>query len=253
MQKIPKIIHYCWFGNGEKPQEVQKCIASWKEKMPEYELLEWNESNFDVANAIPYVKQAYEAKKFAFVSDYVRIQALYRFGGIYFDTDVEVLKPLEEYLEDISMLLGFESERSLLTAVIAVEKEHPYILEFLNSYKERSFVKEDGTYDMTVINKGFSELLESKGVDLSQNVFQKIGEAIKVYPIEYFCGFDMNNWHEAITEKTCTVHHMAGSWVSGGGNLKKKLIRLLQKMIGNRNYDALRRKLKGDKKLRNEE
>ena len=83
MRSIPKIVHYCWFGNGEKPQDVKECIASWKAQMPDYEFMEWNESNFDVEHAIPYVKQAYEAKKFAFVSDYVRIQALYRFGGIY--------------------------------------------------------------------------------------------------------------------------------------------------------------------------
>lgn len=247
MRKIPKIVHYCWFGNGEKPQNVRDCIASWKAKMPDYEFMEWSESNFDVENAIPYVKQAYEARKFAFVSDYVRIQALYRFGGVYFDTDVEVLKPFEEYLEDIPMLLGFESERSLLTAFIAVEKEHPYIKEFLDSYESRSFLTEDGTYDLTVINKGFSELMERKGVDLDRNEYQQIGEEIKVYPIEYFCGFDMNNWHEAVTDTTYTVHHMAGSWVSGGGNMKKKVIKLVQKVIGNQNYDKLRRMLKGGK------
>lgn len=247
MRSIPKIVHYCWFGNGEKPQDVKDCIASWKAKMPDYEFMEWNESNFDMEHAIPYVKQAYEARKFAFVSDYVRIRALYRFGGVYFDTDVEVLKPFEEYLEDIPMLLGFESERSLLTAFIAVEKEHPYIKEFLDFYEPRSFIKEDGSYDLTVINKGFSELMEQKGVDLNRNEFQQIGNEIKVYPIEYFCGFDMNNWHEAVTDKTYTVHHMAGSWVSVGGNLKKKVIKLVQKFVGNKNYDKLRQLLKGGK------
>jgi len=248
MRTIPKIVHYCWFGNGEKPQEVQDCIASWKEKMPGYEFMEWNESNFDVSRAIPYVKQAYEAKKFAFVSDYVRIQALHRFGGIYFDTDVEVLKPFEEYLEEDAMLLGFESERSLLTAFIAVEKEHPYMKEFLDSYESRNFLNEDGSYDLTVINKGFSELMEKKGVDLNRNEYQKLSDCrIEVYPIEFFCGFDMNNWHEAVTEKTYTVHHMAGSWVAGGGALKKKVIKLLQKIIGCKNYDKLRGMLKGGK------
>lgn len=245
MRKIPKIVHYCWFGKGEKPKDVENCIASWKAQMPGYEFMEWNEENFDINNAIPYVKQAYEARKFAFVSDYVRIQALYRFGGIYFDTDVEVLKPFEEYLEEDSMLLGFESERSLLTAFIAVEKEHPYMKEFLDSYENRRFVNEDGSYDLTVINKGFSELMESKGVDLNKNEYQRLDGGIEVYPIEIFCGFDIKNWHEAITDKTCTVHHMAGSWVSGSGNLKKKMIKFLQKVIGSKNYDKLRRTMKG--------
>ena len=248
MRTIPKIVHYCWFGKGEKPQEVQACIASWKEKLSGYEFMEWNESNFTVSEAIPYVKQAYEARKFAFVSDYVRIQALYRFGGIYFDTDVEVLKPFEECLEDKAMLLGFESDRCLLTAFIAVEKEHPYMKEFLDSYENRSFLKEDGSFDMTVINKGFSELMEKKGVNLNRNENQELAEnRIEVYPIEYFCGFDMNNWHEAVTENTYTVHHMAGSWVAGGGAFKKKVIRLIQKFIGCKNYDKLRGILKGGK------
>lgn len=248
MRTIPKIVHYCWFGNGEKPQEVQDCIASWKAKLPGYEFMEWNESNFDVAESIPYVKQAYEARKFAFVSDYARIQALYRFGGIYFDTDVEVLKPFEEYLEEKAMLLGFESERSLLTAFIAVEKGHPYIKEFLDSYENRSFLNADGSFDMTVINKGFSDLMEKKGVDLSRNEYQKLADdRIEVYPIEYFCGFDMNNWHEAVTETTYTVHHMAGSWVAGGGTVKRKIIKGLQRLIGYKNYDKLRGMLKGGK------
>ena len=248
MRTIPKIVHYCWFGNGEKPREVLDCIASWKAKLPGYEFMEWNESNFDVAGSISYVKQAYEARKFAFVSDYARIQALYRFGGIYFDTDVEVLKPFEEYLEDKAMLLGFESERSLLTAFIAVEKEHPYMKEFLDSYENRSFLNPDGSFDMTVINKGFSELMEKKGVDLSRNEYQKLADdRIEVYPIEYFCGFDMNNWHEAVTETTYTVHHMAGSWVAGGGTLKRRLIKGLQRLIGYKNYDKLRGMLKGGK------
>lgn len=248
MRTIPKIVHYCWFGNGEKPQEVQDCIASWKAKLPGYEFMEWNESNFDVAESIPYVKQAYEARKFAFVSDYARIQALYRFGGIYFDTDVEVLKPFEEYLEEKAMLLGFESERSLLTAFIAVEKGHPYIKAFLDSYESRSFLNADGSFDMTVINKGFSDLMEKKGVDLSRNEYQKLADdRIEVYPIEYFCGFDMNNWHEAVTETTYTVHHMAGSWVAGGGTVKRKIIKGLQRLIGYKNYDKLRGMLKGGK------
>lgn len=244
MRTIPKIVHYCWFGNGEKPQDVQKYICSWKEKMPDYTFMEWNEGNFDIEHSIPYVQQAYAARKFAFVSDYVRIAMLYQYGGIYFDTDVEVRKSFEEYLEDKAMVLGFESERSLLTAFIAVEKQHLYIKEFLDSYEERSFLQPNGEFDLTVINKGFSELLETKGLKLERNEYQEPAEGVAVYPEEYFCGFDVKNWHTAVTEKTCTVHHMASSWVPGKKGLKLKMIKLLQKLVGYHNYDKLKSMIK---------
>ena len=213
--------------------------------MPDYTFMEWNEDNFDVEHSIPYVRQAYEAKKYAFVSDYVRIKALYQYGGIYFDTDVEVRKPFEKFLEDKSMVLGFESKRSLLTAFIAVEKAHPYMGEFLEAYKERNFLKEDGSYDMLVINEGFSNLMESKGVDLDRNEYQELPGDIVVYPEEYFCGFDVNNWHESITEKTCTIHYMNSSWVSGKQGMKRKIIHILHKILGYKNYDRIKSMLKG--------
>jgi hypothetical protein len=245
MRKIPKIVHYCWFGNGEKPDNIKAYIETWKAKMPEYTFMEWNEQNFDVENSVFYVRQAYEAKKYAFVSDYARIQALYQHGGIYFDTDIEVKKPFEEFLEDKSMVLGFESERSLLTAFIAVEKGHPYMKEFLESYRERNFLKEDGSYDMLVINEGFSALMERKGVDLDRNEYQELPGDIAIYPEEYFCGFDVNNWHESITDKTCTVHYMNSSWVSGKQGLKRKIIYTLQKILGYKNYDRLKEMFRG--------
>jgi len=245
MRTIPKIVHYCWFGNNEKPQDVKKCIETWKKHMPDYEFMEWNESNFDMEQAIPYVKQAYEAKKYAFVSDFVRIQALYRFGGVYFDTDIEVLKSFEEYLDDRDVVLGFESERSLITAFIAVSKEHPYIKEFMESYYERSFLKEDGTYDLTTINERFSALMETHGVDLKRNEYQEFGPGCAVYPIEIFCGFDVTNWHENITGKTCTVHHMAASWLPGAKGVKLRIIKMIQKIIGYERYDRLKQRLKG--------
>lgn len=244
MRKIPKIVHYCWFGNNEKPDNIKAYIASWKEKMPDYTFMEWNEENFDVKASVPYVRQAYEAGKYAFVSDYARIQALYQYGGIYLDTDVEVKKSFEQLLEHQSMVLGFESKRSLLTAFIAVEKEHPYIGEFLESYRKREFLKKDGSYDMTVINDGFSKLMESKGVDLDRNEYQELPGNIVVYPIEYFCGFDVVNWHEDITNKTCTVHYMNSSWVSGSQGMKRKVIQTLQKILGYETYDKLRKVLK---------
>ena len=113
MSKIPKIIHYCWFGRGEKPEIVKRCINSWKENLKDYEIIEWNENNFDI-NINNYVKEAYENKKYAFVSDYVRVYALYNMGGIYFDTDVEVFKSLDEFLQEDSFW-GFEEKDYIAT------------------------------------------------------------------------------------------------------------------------------------------
>lgn len=244
MSDIPKIIHYCWFGRGEKPEYVNTYIKGWKSILPEYQLMEWNEDNFDISKSNAYVKEAYEAGKYAFVSDYVRVQALYYRGGIYLDTDVEILKRFDKYLEDARMVLGFESEGTLLTAFIAADKEHPIMEEFMNSYETRHFMKEDGTYDTTTVNAEFSRLMERHGVKLEENVYQEPEPGIRVYPVEYFCGFDVKNWHTNIGKKTCTVHHMASSWVSKSQTVKRKVIVLLQSILGIRRYDRLKSLLK---------
>lgn len=240
MRTIPKIIHYCWFGTGVKPEDVLGFINQWKTRLPEYRFMEWNESNFDISGANQYVREAYNAKKYAFVSDFVRMDALHRYGGVYLDTDVELLKPFDQYLEDASMVLGFESRKSLLTAFIAVEKEHPVIREFRDSYEGRRFIMEGGEYDMTTVNACFSALMERHGVRLDKDEYQEVKGRVKVYPKEYFCGFDVNNWHTAITPRTCLVHHMSSSWVTGRQAVKRRAIAGLQKLIGIRWYDRLK-------------
>ncbi len=241
---IPKIIHYCWFGGKEKPDNIKKYITGWKEKLPDYQFVEWNEDNFVISQSPKYVREAYEVKKFAFVSDYVRIYALYNYGGVYLDTDVEIVKPFDEYLLNRTLVTGFESNRSLLTAFIAAEKNHPLMKEFLDSYNERKFVMDDGTFDMTPINVGFSSLMEKQGIDLDKNEFQEIGATIAVYPIPIFCGFDVSNWHIKPTDETCTIHHMNASWVNGKKKLYFKTILFLQKILGYRLYDYLKKKIR---------
>ena len=238
---IPKVIHYCWFGGNELPESAKKYIKTWHEILPDYEIKEWNESSFDIQNAPIYVSEAYNARKYAFVSDYVRIKVLLDYGGIYFDTDVEVVRSFESFLSGRSMVLGFESDRLLTTAFIACCKNHPFIKEFENSYHSRRFIKDDGSMDYTVINDHFSKLAEKWGVDLSKNEFQLINNEIAIYPIEYFAAFDVKNWHEKVTANTYTIHHMNASWVDGKKRLYFAVIKFLQKILGYKNYDRFKR------------
>lgn len=135
---IPKVIHYCWFGRGKMPELANKCIESWKKYCPEYEIIEWNEDNFDV-NCCPYVKEAYESRRFAFVTDYVRLYAMYTQGGIYMDTDVEVVRNLDEFLGHQGFS-GFESETQIPTGIMAGEKGFPLFKDLLAYYDGRHFL-----------------------------------------------------------------------------------------------------------------
>lgn len=144
---IPKIIHYCWFGGNPLPELAKKCIASWKLYCPDYEIKEWNESNFDL-DCCDYVREAYQSKKWAFVSDVARLHALVTEGGIYMDTDVEVIKPLDNLLK-YNAVSGFETEKTIQTGLIASEKENSMLQEMLASYEDDHFILSDGTMDKT--------------------------------------------------------------------------------------------------------
>lgn len=165
VRKIPSIIHYCWFGGGEKPEIVQKCIDSWKRNLPEYEIIEWNENNFDIECNL-YVKEAYDAKKFAFVSDYVRVYVLYKFGGIYLDTDVEVFKPFDNMLHHDSFW-GFEQENYIATSTIGAMKGNKLIKTFLDSYEGKEFIKEDGNHDELTNVAIVTNILKNAGLKLN--------------------------------------------------------------------------------------
>lgn len=208
--RIPKIIHYCWFGGKEKPAEVEYCIASWRQFLPDYEIMEWNEGNFSVEDSVPYVREAYSLGKWAFVSDYVRLYALKQYGGFYFDTDVEVFRSFDELLR-CPMVLGFESNDYLTTAVIGCEPETPLIAEFLDDYQNRHFILPDGTPDMETTNVvKLTRMMVSHGLELNGKL-QRVGDAV-VFPQWYFSANDLINIVGKYRKDGYAYHHMNASW-----------------------------------------
>ncbi len=231
---IPKKIHYCWFGGNPLPQLALKCIESWKKYCPDYEIIEWNESNFDV-NCCDYVKEAYEAKKWAFVSDYARFKILYDFGGIYFDTDVELIKPIDEIVAR-GNFMGRESEAKLDVAPgvgIGTAENCAVCKKMLELYHTLHFLNKDGTFNETTVVKFTSNVLKKYGLSL-KNEIQHVAD-IYVYPKEYFCPMDYITGKMNITDNTVSIHHYTSSWYdeeqSYALSLKKKYIKFLPRNI----------------------
>lgn len=224
---IPKKIHYCWFGRGEMPGLVRKCITSWKRYLPEYEIKEWNEDNFDI-NCCPYVREAYDNRRFAFVSDVVRLYALYNEGGIYMDTDVEILKPLDSLLS-FDAVLGFESDSQIATSFIGSHARMPFILEFLKEYQSLHFVKADGGIDMMTNVERITQHCVKSGLVLN-NTMQTIN-GITFLPKDYLCPKSYEDGKIIISENTLAIHHFAGSWYTPMEKFKQKVAKFLGKRM----------------------
>ena len=208
---IPKIIHYCWFGRGEKPELAQKCIESWKKYCSDYEFKEWNEDNFDISSN-EYVKQAYELKKYAFVTDYVRLYALYNDGGIYMDTDVEALKPIDVFLKH-KAFSSFENNNMIPTGIMAAEKGNEWIKDLLDEYKDLTFLDKDGKMDLTTNVVRITNLTKEKyGLKLESSYQDLKNGIVTIYPYDYFCPKDWETGKINLTENTYTIHHFSGSW-----------------------------------------
>lgn len=212
---IPKIIHYCWFGRGEMPELVQNCIASWHTHMPDWEYRLWTEDNFDMLSAPAYVQEAYAAKKFAFVSDYVRIWALERVGGLYLDTDVEVLCSFEPLLNDTAFI-GLEESLALLpgTCVMACETQCQWMKDMLATYDGAHFLREDGALDMTTNVQRLGKRMVQGGL-LHERKIQYLPQwGLRVYTHDYFSPITSTRVMRK-TKNTYCIHRFAGTWVDG--------------------------------------
>ena len=202
---IPKTIHYCWFGRGQMPPLAVKCIESWKKFLPDYSLKEWNEDNFDVS-ANKYVRQAYENRKFAFVTDYVRLYALYTEGGVYMDTDVEVLGSYDKFLHHTAFS-GFETDGNVPTGMMAAEKGSLWAKELLDGYKDRVFIKEDGSFDTTTNTFVITRYMVDKGLVLN-NRYQDFPGLCTMYPADFFCPKDHRTGKIRCTKNTVCIRKL---------------------------------------------
>lgn len=231
---IPKVIHYCWFGRKPLPQLAIKCIESWKKYLPDYKIKEWNEDNFDV-NMIPYTKEAYEAKKYAFVSDYARFWILYNYGGLYFDTDVEVIKPMDDIIAR-GPFMGCENEANDRNAArvapglgLGVPQKFSLYKEMLDLYAPLHFVNLDGSYNQKTVVTYTTQILCNYGF-MNINEIQECA-GVWIYPKEYFCPISNEGYELKLTDNTVSIHHFAGSWISGSHLVKKRISKLLHPKI----------------------
>lgn len=251
---IPKIIHYCWFGGNSLPESALKCIASWKKFFPDYEIKEWNESNFNV-DIIPYTKEAYEAKKYAFVSDYARFWILYNYGGVYFDTDVKVIRPMDDiiakgpfmgreagaYLKNICHTSG----DGLAVAPglgLGTSAGLQLYRDLLDTYATLHFKNADGSLNLKTIVCYTSEVLVKYGLGNNNSEPQLVSD-VWIYPADYFCPMDhTRGCIVTITERTRSIHLYDASWSNHSsiryklGKIKNFLMRtfgpeLVQKII----------------------
>ncbi len=237
---IPKVIHYVWLGNGRKSPIVEQCMSSWLKILPEYEIREWNDADFEKMEKCKYAQQAYDAGKWAFVSDYIRLKALYEYGGLYFDTDFEVYKKLDNFL-DCRGFLCVESKHTISTAIIAAEPKTPWIKELLDEYNKISFINGDGLMDKTPNTKRVQWFLERKYNYLYRNNVQKFNNGLVVYPSEYFSPLNCFTGRIRKTSNTVGIHHYDNTWKSPKDKFKKKLLQFMTLIIG----EDLRAKLAG--------
>ncbi len=233
-REIPKILHYCWFGNGKKNKTILHCMKSWGKYCSDYKIMRWDEETFDISKSPIYVQEAYKSKKWAFVSDYVRLWALYNFGGIYVDTDVEIIKSLNEFL-NLDGFSGFseirQNDYQIPAALMGAVKNNNYIKYLLGYYdKNRRFIKSDGSLDIKANIFIITEMTLNKYNFKLDNSFQKIKE-FTYYPNYFFTpNFKHHNHNPIITKDTYVIHYHNESWMPFIEKTKINLLILLSYM-----------------------
>ncbi len=242
---IPKIIHCCWFGKGEMPELVRTCMASWKKHLPDYQIIVWNEDNFDV-NLYRFAAEAYIERKFAFVADVCRLHALKEMGGIYLDTDVEFLKSLPVQMLNHNAFTGFEDNLLLSSAIMGSERNGEWMNDLLAHYKNRSFYLVDGNLDVKPNTEIITAFMKDKKQVRIDNTFQRLANYFIIYPSTYCCPKSWQTLKVTTTKHTCCIHHFAGSWLP---EEKMGLVgKVTNKLLGRRVAGFLAeqyRKLKG--------
>ena len=222
---IPKVIHYCWFGGNDLPDDVKKCIDSWKKFMPDYEIKRWDETNYDI-NKCDYIREAYEEKKWAFVSDYARIDICYTYGGIYLDTDVEVLKSFDDLL-NLDAFCGREqgkknNDNKVNTGLVLGMKKNSLIGKIMrDDYNNKHFRDSNGKLDLTPCPVIQTNLLKKYGLN-DKNVLQVVN-GLTIFPTDYFCPMNQYTGKKDITDNTYSIHHYNASWVSDVDKNRREL------------------------------
>ena len=242
---IPKTIHYCWFGKNRKPYRIRKCIKSWSKHCPQFEIVEWTEDNYDLSLTPQYVQDAYKEKKWAFVADYVRLDVLTKYGGIYLDTDIELLDSLEPFLKNKSFS-GTEDGKYVSAGIMGCEKADPLFCEFKDYYKTLSFYNEDGTVNITTIVVMLTNLCIEKGY-VPENKLQNINGFV-IYPSDYFYPLSVEDAIMRRTANTVAIHWFAGSWVSKEKKKKRKkrlmknrIKTIIVAIIGNNMFENMKK------------
>lgn len=226
---IPKKIHYCWFGGSELPEKDKKNIESWRKMCPDYEIIRWDESNYDVSQN-KYMQQAYEHKKWGFVPDYARLDIIYKYGGFYFDTDVELLKPLDEFIGHEGFM-GFEDGYHVNGGHgFGAEAGNELIKELRDFYIGRSFCNIDGECNLTPSPIYITEVLVKNG--LKRDNSKQIIKNVVVYPKDYFCPKDVDTFKIKITENTVAIHHFNSTWHTPKMQRQKKRTIVIRKIFG---------------------